>query len=126
MSCPYVENFVALILGAIYLPLALLGSGQLTICITENGQTQFEYGVGFCGVEPLHASSSAMASDCGDCTDTQFKAGETHRINNNFEVAQIQNVLICRVVDQKTVPAQTYTEQESFAPDLVGSSILII
>ena len=89
---------------------------------------QLEYGMGSCDVDPVPAGSSAIAGDCGDCTDTQLQADETLRINNNNNVdaAQIQNVLLCTVVDQKTVSAQIYIEPESSAPDLIGSSILII
>jgi len=128
MSCLYVKSFVALILWVIYLPLAMLGNGQLTICIAENGEMQLEYGIVSCDVNPAPAGFSAMADNCGDCTDTQFTAGETLRINNNNNVdaAQIQNVLLCQVFDEKTIPVQTYIEPESSAPDLIGSSILII
>ena len=126
MSCSYVKSLIALILGVIYLPLAMLGNGQLTICIAENGEMQIEYGVGSCDVDLAPAGFSAMASNCGDCTDTQLQADETLRINNSIDAAQIQNVLLCQVFDQKTAPAQTYSEPESSAPDLIGSSILII
>jgi hypothetical protein len=126
MSCPYIKNFIALILGVIYLPLAMLGNGQLTLCLTEKGEMQFEHGIGACDVDPIHAGSLAMENSCGNCTDTQFKASETLRINNNVNVAPIQNVFLCWVTDQKTVPVQAYIEPESSAPDLVGSSILII
>ncbi|HEY5141647.1 MAG TPA: hypothetical protein VIJ25_20365 [Methylococcales bacterium] len=126
MSCSYIKSFVAFILGAIYLPLAMLGNGQLTICIAENGEMQLEYGVGACDVDPIPTGVSAIASDCGDCTDTQLQAGETLRINNSVDAAQIQNTLLCRFVDQKTMPVQTYIEPEFSDPDLIGSSILII
>jgi len=126
MSCSYIKSFVAFILGAIYLPLAMLGNGQLTICMAENGEMQLEYGVGACDADPIPVGSSAIASDCGDCTDTQLQTGETLRINNSFDVAQIQNTLLCRFVDQKTIPVQNYIEPESSAPDLFGASILII
>jgi hypothetical protein len=126
MNCPYVKNTTALILAALYLPLVILGNGQLTICVAENGRMQIEYGAGSCDVAPVHTDSSSIASTCGDCIDTMLQAGETLRVNNNSGATQIQTVAICRIVDQKTMPAQTYVEPDSSAPDLVGSGILII
>ena len=126
MSCSYIKNFIAMILGVIYLPLAMLGSGQLIICIAENGEMQLEYGLGSCDVDPASTGFSATANNCGDCTDTPLKAGETLRVKNTVETPQIQNVLLCQIVNQEKASLQTYIEPESFAPDLARSSILII
>jgi len=125
MQLKSIQVFALLLL---YVPVLLLGSSHVTVCVTEEGKMQLEISIIACDMASAQTDSSTPASDCGDCTDSKVKIGETHRValGRTFDLPQIQNAIVCQVSAQKPLPVQTYIEPKSSAPDLVGSSVLII
>ncbi|MDO8302579.1 MAG: hypothetical protein Q7T18_04985 [Sedimentisphaerales bacterium] len=119
---------ISLVLLVMYLPVVVLASASITVCMAENGDVKFEFGSIACDVSPFQQSSSDTANNCGDCTDSKPVIGETHRIVlcSNFNIPLIQNTISCQVVEQKTSRVFCYLEPTASGSDLVGTCILII
>lgn len=123
MSFSYVHKYMPLIFALIYLPLVIVGNLHVTICITEDGEMQFEYGN--CASDALPAGTSITANTCGDCSDAQLKAGDTQRFNNNYNIAQPANILICQIREHITPNISSHTGHW-LESGLIGTSILIV
>jgi len=109
----------------IYSPVLVLGNTHATICMTEVGKMQLEFGVDVCVSGP--AETSVPANDCGDCTDSKIKFGETHRVAlGNCDLIQSQTAFVSVVQEQHILPNATHFEPNASGNNLIGSSILII
>ena len=124
-------NFKSLQILAVllmYSPVLVLGNTHATICVTEQGRTQIEFGIAVCDLLAVEIISTNSAEECGDCTDSNVKIGETHRvtINNSCDFLTIQPVLASATTDQQTLATTIHFPPSAPVSNLVGSSILII
>jgi hypothetical protein len=112
----------------IYFSVAILTNGGAMVCITQQDGVQFEFSSIACAPGPLGQASSTPTGDCGDCSDSTLRTGETRRVAGRGTpgLSASPTVIVCHVPEQRLAKAQTCIEPESSVPSLVGSSILII
>ena len=125
MSRKVAETFILLLL---YLPALVLGNMHATVCMTEQGEMQIEFGMGVCDTTITEAASSTPLNDCGDCADSKVKVGETRRVTlgNSCDLFQSQTAFVSIIHEQYILPASTHIESNTSTLNLIGSSILII
>jgi hypothetical protein len=111
-----------------YSPVLVIGNAHATICMPEQGKLQLEFGVVVCDLAPADTTSSTPDRDCGNCTDSKIKIGETRRVAlcNNSNLFPVQVTFACQLKMQHILPAATHFEPNASASSLIGSSILII